>query len=118
MVKALAKFSRLLEKDIERSILQYLNSRGDVFVWKQNTVGVFDPVTKRFRRPNSPYIIKGISDIIGITSRGRFLAIEVKTPQRRLQLSPEQLNFIVEINRMGGIAFVATSVEEVKEFLK
>ena len=114
MVKKLGNVWKLSEKEIERSILQYLSVRGDIEVWKVNTIGVFDPITKKFRRPNSPFIRKGISDILGIILGGRFLAIEVKTPQRRNQLSPEQLCFITMINNMGGLAFVATSIEDVK----
>jgi hypothetical protein len=109
----------ILEKDIERGILHYLSSIPMIKVWKQNTVGVFDPIRKTFRKPNSPYIIKGISDIMGIAGiAGRMIAIEVKTPARRNNLSDDQKIFLDMINLFGGIAFVATSIEDVKEVFK
>ena len=61
---------------------------------------------------------KGVSDIIGILPKGvaasdggRFLAIEVKRPGGRV--SPHQQQFIDRVNRMGGLGFVAYSVEDV-----
>lgn len=58
---------------------------------------------------------KGISDIIGVW-RSRFLAIEVKTKEGRV--SPEQQEFLDCVNRCGGIAFVAKSLNEVIEKLE
>lgn len=53
---------------------------------------------------------KGISDILGIY-KGRFLAIEVKKPGGKP--SQHQKEFLDEVNRHGGIGFVARSAEEV-----
>lgn len=53
----------------------------------------------------------GGSDLIGWTSEGKFLAIEVKS--KKGILTEQQSNFINEVNRSGGIAFMARSVEEV-----
>ena len=53
---------------------------------------------------------KGVSDILGIW-QGRLLAIEVKT--RTGKVSQYQQDFIDTINREGGIAFVARSVDDV-----
>lgn len=114
----------ILEKDIERGILNYLSLLPNIRIWKQNTLGVFDSKRGTYRMPHSPHIKKGISDIIGIIRHGqtlnservgRFLAIEIKTPHRRRCLSGEQKEFIEMINDFGGLAFVATSIEEVKE---
>ena len=56
-------------------------------------------------------LCKGSSDLIGwIIPSGRFVAVEVKTPIGRA--TPEQINFIEAVNRGGGIAFIARSVEE------
>ena len=52
----------------------------------------------------------GSSDIIGITSTGRFIAIEVKTEKGKT--SAAQQLFIDAIIRNGGIAGVARSVED------
>ena len=61
---------------------------------------------------------KGIPDILGIlpagiaaSTGGRFLAIEVK--RKGGKVSPHQATFIDRVNRMGGLGFVAYSVEDV-----
>jgi penicillin-binding protein-related factor A (putative recombinase) len=103
---------KLSEKQIENSILQYLHLK-KIYCWKQNTTGVYDAQKECFRRPHSPYIISGIADIIGIMPSGRFFAIEVKTPQRKSNVSDHQKAFLQSIQESGGIAFIATSIEDV-----
>lgn len=102
------------EKAIENGILRWLSLNG-IFAWKNQSVGIFDPVKKIYRKSNNPYHIKGVSDIIGILSDGRFLAIEVKSKTGKP--SPEQINFIKQINDSGGKAFIARSLEDVQEEL-
>jgi hypothetical protein len=46
------------EKFIENAILDYLALR-NVFAWKIKSVGTFDPVEKKFRRPSKRYM-KGV----------------------------------------------------------
>ena len=58
---------------------------------------------------------KGSSDLIGWTRDGRFLAIEVKTPRGRIR--KEQVTFIDEATKAGCIAFIARSIEDVREKL-
>lgn len=99
------------ESKIQKAILGYLKMRG-VFAWTQKNQGTFDPYKKIFRKTNQ---LKGVSDIVGILSGGTLLAIEVKTATGRV--SPEQKAFLAAINNMGGIAFVARSVNDVKESL-
>lgn len=57
----------------------------------------------------------GGSDLIGITPKGRFVAIEVKTATGRI--SPDQQNFIDFVRRNGGIAGVARSVADYKRII-
>lgn len=78
--------------------------------WVNESVGIFDPKRGIFRKKNSPYARKGVSDILGIWD-GQPLAIEVKSAKGRL--SPEQKTFIDDFSARGGIAFVAKSVDEV-----
>lgn len=54
---------------------------------------------------------KGSSDILGILKGGRLLAIEVKNSKGKL--SPEQEEFLHEINQRDGWAFVARSLDDV-----
>ena len=53
----------------------------------------------------------GISDIIGCLPSGQFFACEIKAP--RGVLSEHQQRFIEAVNRNGGRAFVARSVDDV-----
>jgi hypothetical protein len=56
---------------------------------------------------------KGMPDIVGCFPPGKFFAIELKSPNARRGLTPEQQAEIAAIQRAGGLAFMATSVEEV-----
>ena len=110
-----------IEKDIERGILHYLSSIPTVFVWKVNTVGVFDSKRGIYRMPNSPFIIRGVSDIIGVVTdgehRGKIITIECKRPSTKKRLTKEQSNFLLKIKESGGFSAVCCSVEEVQDFL-
>ena len=59
----------------------------------------------------------GTLDFEGYDKRGRFCAIECKRPDGG-RLSPEQAERIADINRAGGVAFVAHSGIEAMELLQ
>ena len=59
----------------------------------------------------------GTCDFEGYDNQGRFLAIECKRPSGG-RLSPAQKERIADINRKGGVAFVAHSGVEALEQLK
>ena len=59
----------------------------------------------------------GTCDFEGYDNIGRFVAIECKRPSGG-RLSPAQKERIADINRKGGVAFVAHSGEEALEQLK
>jgi penicillin-binding protein-related factor A (putative recombinase) len=104
-----------LEKEIETSILQYLEFVPSCYAWKNQSSAIFDPTKKVFRKAKSKFLINGVSDILGIFN-GQFLAIEVKRPSNKVR-PDDQVNFIKHINSMGGKAFFATSIDDVKEGL-
>ena len=58
----------------------------------------------------------GVSDIIGWTEGGRFVAIEVKAPRGRV--TDEQAAFIELVRRSGGLAGVARSVDDARAILE
>ena len=99
------------EGDIQKGILELLFWKG-IFAWRNNTTGVYDPTRKSFRKSNN---LLGVSDILGILPDGRFLAIEVKSKVGRVSL--EQTTFLENINRNGGLAFVARSISDVEKLL-
>lgn len=110
-----------LEKKIENRILDWLNEQPECFAFKINTVGIFDPKTRRFRKNNNKHLHNGTSDIIGVWN-GRFLAIEVKREKSlygaKTYPSKEQKAFIENVQEVNGIAFVARSLEDVRNHLK
>jgi len=121
------------EGSLEKAILQYLRAIG-VFCWKNDSVGiavptkvrtVLDPKTGRYKKKQSfrkknRYHINGVSDILGVLPNGRFLAIEVKKPDEhkdgklvRAYASTDQKIFIENVNNLGGLAFIARSIDDV-----
>jgi hypothetical protein len=61
-------------------------------------------------------VLPGISDFIGIIPGGLFFAIEVKLPGEIP--TKDQTAFIDQVNRAGGIGFVAESLEDVVKALE
>jgi hypothetical protein len=131
LLKVESMLSNPTEKQIENQILTYLRNKG-IFVWKNQSTGVFDPTKKVFRKSSNPHHISGVSDILGILKDGRFLAIEVKKPyiskktlkvkyrtQEELQklASVDQVNFIEKIRLSNGVSFYADSLEVVEDQL-
>jgi hypothetical protein len=58
---------------------------------------------------------RGAPDLIGQLKDGRILCVEVKRPSGRLR--PDQHAFLNTVRQQGGVAFVARSVDDVKEQL-
>ena len=100
------------EQQIQHAILDYLNACPGVFAWKSHNGAVWDPRGGFFRRNNSKYMPNGIPDILGVIAGGRMLAIEVKRPTN-YNITDEQRAMIDNLTRMGALAFIAHSVEEV-----
>ena len=83
---------------LTKSIRQLLNSVG-IFAWKEW---------------GGPMSTPGVPDIIGCF-KGRLIGIEIKSEKG--VVSEYQKEFIENINRAGGLAFVARSVDDVIEGL-
>jgi len=101
------------EKAIENQILAHLKRKG-VFVFKVESVGVYNPQRKRFMLKLSEHRMTGVADILGIFE-GKPLAIEVKSEKGRLR--PAQKVFLDRWREEGGISFVARSIEDVDKQL-
>lgn len=93
------------EANIQNEIMIALSHAG-CLIWRNNT-GVLKDKTGR---PIKFGLCKGSSDIIGITPSGQFLAVEVKTATGSIR--PEQLTFIAAVQKAGGRAGVARSVDD------
>lgn len=101
---------KITETEVQNQIIDWLCLK-QIFNWRQNTMGVYMGDGKFRKAPAT-----GVSDILGILKNGRFLAIEVKRPGGKA--TPEQLEFIENINSNGGLAFVADNLDKVIEILE
>jgi hypothetical protein len=90
--------------------LRYLQRRG-IYHWR-NSVGAVRIGPGRFMH----FGLKGSSDILGILPGGRFLAVECKAPDGRL--SPEQKQFIREVQELGGLCLVVRDWKEIDSALR
>lgn len=114
--------SLMSEKQLQRAICEALNYSG-ALCWITNAGmarSTYRLKTGRMRGQLKSYMIHfgpaGMSDIIGVY-KGRFLAVEVKLPERRGTVTDIQGNFIHNIRDYGGLAGVATNVEEALEII-
>lgn len=94
------------EQQIKKAIADYLRIKKYIVINHRN-VGI--------KKPNGSFIPlpageKGISDLLACSPEGRFIAIEVKRPGGTV--SPDQREFIERINKKGGLAFVAYSIDD------
>lgn len=111
------------ETKLQNLILIELSKAGCT-VWRVETAGAWlgrqihregNTVTLTNARMFTTGLCKGGSDIIGIAPCGRFLAIEVKTKTGRP--TKDQLRFIEAVNRAGGIAGIARSVDDALQLI-
>jgi hypothetical protein len=100
-----------LERDVQAGILAYLETRADLFFWRQNTGAVrFEKAFVKFGTPGAP-------DIQGILApTGRLTGIECK---REIggRLSVFQERWAENCRRHGGLYIVARSVDDVAKAL-
>lgn len=70
-----------------------------------------------FKSHGGAYQQSGLPDLMG-TIYGIFIGIEVKTPQKKTNVTKLQQHCIDQIKRAGGIAFVSWSKEHALEILE
>jgi Holliday junction resolvase len=87
-----------VEKTVQKTILNYLDS-----------IGAYTVKTITTNK-------KGTPDILACLN-GRFIAIEVKDKGKLRNVTKLQQYNIDDINAKGGLAFVADSVDMVKQYL-
>ena len=95
------------ESQIVNSCIKWLWVNG-CYVWRQNT-GAFKPEgTNRFIR----FGLKGCADIIGLTSSGKFLAVECKF--RKGKQSDHQKTFQQHIEAHNGMYFLVRGIDDLE----
>jgi hypothetical protein len=98
------------ESAVLAGCLRYLEKAG-IYHWR-NSTGAVRIAPGRFIRFGKV----GSSDIEGILPGGRFLAVEVKAARGRL--SPEQRQFLAEVQSLGGLAVTVRGWRELADMLR
>lgn len=94
--------------DLTHSAINYLKHKG-FFVWRNNTVGVYDAQKKVYRA--NPYTLKGVPDVIGFRNAdGLFVGVEIKIGADKL--SVEQDEFLSKLQAAGGIGIAIKSIDQ------
>ena len=105
--------------------------------WVNDSVGIWDPTRKIYRKSNSPYKRLGVPDILGHWVVGkdatganvaRPMGLEVKTPevkdlfgkviQHKGRVSPDQQMFIELAKKGGWIVGVVRSIDDTRALLE
>lgn len=111
------------ETRIQRNIMIAISQAGHT-VWRNETGSfwtgkVIHKDNRTVTLANAQMIpcglCRGSSDLVGLTSKGIFFAIEVKTPKGRT--SKEQDAFLHRVREQGGIAGVARCPQDALDLL-
>lgn len=107
--------ANLREKDVQKVILDWVNTLPDVKVWRRN-VGAFGGEykgKKRFIRFGQ----RGQADLEGIAPGGIHIEIETKRPKNS-ETTFEQRVWIDDLVRHGAIAFFASNLDQCVEMMR
>lgn len=102
------------EQQIKNQILLWLNYQNNGFFWPNNSMGVFDPVKKFYRKPGGKFNVNGTADILGAWL-GWPVAIEIKSEKGKQ--SEDQRLFQIRFEEAGGIYILARSLDDVIKVL-
>lgn len=103
-----------LESQIQKTMLEWFKYQPNTFVWRQNSGAMYQE-SKTGRHGFKTASVDGISDIMGIY-KGYPIAVEVKRPGGKP--TEKQTDFLTNFAKAGGIAMVASSLEEMIKDLK
>lgn len=103
------------ERVLRNLVIDWFTYQPNCMVWVNASRGVYSQKLKRYFTMVGKGHRKGVPDLLGIW-HGKPLAIELKAAGGRA--SKEQLDFIEEFSRNGGIAFISNSLEDVIRELK
>lgn len=101
------------ELAMRRAICLWVELHGGLILI-HDSKGAWHPVRKCFISNTDRFRLKGAADLLGIW-RGKPLAIEVKAGKNKA--TPEQIFFLENWRKHGGIGFVAWSVADVEREL-
>lgn len=98
------------EKETQKAILEYLKTIGALPIKIYNG-GIYDPSSQKYFFPYQTQ--RGVSDII-VCYKGKFIAIEVKSPLKKP--TPYQIQFLHEVERAGGIGIWTDNIDKIIDF--
>lgn len=104
---------KLTEKRLQSAIIEALNYSGLCYVWNINSGSIETKGGYRVQLARA-----GTSDIIGLTRTGRFIALEVKLPNRLRTVTDKQQAFLDQIANMNGITGVVTDPNMALEIVR
>jgi hypothetical protein len=102
----------MTENEIEKDIIEWLNSLQKTFAYKVGTTGRFKG---NIKIKSNPLEHKGRTDIVCVT-KGYPLFIEVKKPKETP--TEEQFEFASKVLMAGGLHMVVHSLDETKDKFK
>lgn len=92
--------------ELTKAVIDYLRLKG-VRCWRSNSVGIFDPTKKVFRKPSGSST--GIADVTGLRKpMGQHIEVEIKRVGEKQRQS--QIDHQKSIEEMGGLYFLTTSI--------
>jgi hypothetical protein len=95
------------ESLVVSACIQWLHVHG-CFVWRNNTGAYKHPASNTFIR----YGLVGSGDILGMTPRGRFLAVECKSEKGKP--TEQQERFGGRVTEHGGLYILAHSIDDLE----
>lgn len=101
------------EAAVLHACLHWLALRG-IKAWRNNS-GVAMMKGRGGRMQPVRFGARGQADILGILPGGRFLAVECKSSTGKT--TEDQEAFLREVNRLGGLAIVARSIDDLEAAL-
>ena len=105
---------KVKESNILKSVLEWLQWQG-VFCWRNNSGNSF--IQDKYGNTRMiKFGVAGSPDILCCLKGGLFCGIEIKCLKK--QLTPDQLDFSLKVNKNGGLYILARSIEDVEEQLK
>ena len=102
-----------LENPLVKAAVQFLRYKGFV-CWRQN-VGAAK-ITHNGKARFIRFGVPGVSDIIGFSPTGRFLAAEAKVGKN--QPSAAQAAFLASVREAGGIAVVFWNLDDLADGIR
>lgn len=102
----------MTEAQISAAIRLALGSDPTLVLWRNN-VGIAEHWNGQSVDTVRYGLAPGSADFIGVLlPAGRFIALEIKSPTGRA--TPEQVNWLALVRRMGGFAAIVRSVDEAR----